>query len=124
MITVGLARIGNEPVVRYTADSKPILDLSLAYDYGRKDQSGKRPTQWITATLFGDRAEKIATYINKGDQISVQLTDLHIETYDKKDGTQGVSLKARIADLEFVSKRSTDQQRKPAHDLAHEDMPF
>lgn len=124
MITVGLARIGNEPVVRYTADSKPLLDLSLAYDYGRKDQSGKRPTQWITATLFGDRAEKIATYINKGDQVSVQLSDVHVETFTKKDNTQGVTLKARIADIEFISKRHIEAPKSaPAHEL-DEEMPF
>lgn len=124
MITVGLARIGNEPVVRYTADSKPVLDLSLAYDYGRKDQSGKRPTQWVTATLFGDRAEKIATYINKGDQVSVQLSDVHVETFTKKDNSQGVTLKARIADLEFVSKRNAEAPKPaPVHEL-DEDMPF
>lgn len=122
MITVGLARIGNEPVVRYTADSKPLLDLSLAYDYGRKDQSGKRPTQWITATLFGDRAEKIATYINKGDQVLVQLSDVHVETFTKKDNSQGVTLKARIADIEFVSKKHTEAP-KPSHAL-DEEMPF
>ena len=114
MITIGIARIGNEPVVRFTPDNTPVLDLSLAYDYGRKGKDGKRPTQWINAAMFGDRCEKLVPYLKKGNQICVHLTDLHIETYTKKDGTIGSSIKARVSDLQLISAPQQEPASQPA----------
>jgi single-strand DNA-binding protein len=106
MLTIGLARIGNEPVVNFTKENKPVLNLSLAYNYGRKGSDGKYPTQWIEAAMFGERVEKLAPYLHKGSLIMAQLEDLHVETYTKKDGTQGISLKARIQDFQFAGGRT------------------
>jgi single-stranded DNA-binding protein len=36
MLLIGLARIGKDPAIRYTGDGKPVMDLSLAMDYGKK----------------------------------------------------------------------------------------
>lgn len=106
MLMVGVARIGNEPVARYTPDGKAVMDVSLAFDYGRKGADGRRPTQWVSAALWGDRVEKLQPYLSKGSQVFVTLSEPHIETYEKKDGSgQGFSLRARISDLEFVGGR-------------------
>lgn len=126
MITIGLVRIGNEPVMRYLPDGKPVLDLSLAYNYGRKDDSGNRPTQWVNATLYGDRAQKLMPYLGKGSQVLVALEDMHIDTYQKRDGTQGSSMKARIGNIELVGK---PKEEKPAASTASineldDDIPF
>jgi single-strand DNA-binding protein len=109
MLMVGVARIGNEPVARYTPDGKAVMDISLAFDYGRKGSDGRRPTQWINATMWGERVEKLQPYLSKGSQVFVTLSEPHIETYEKKDGSgQGFSLRARINDLEFVGSRRDD----------------
>ena len=31
MLMVGVARVGNDPVARYTPDGKPVMDISLAF---------------------------------------------------------------------------------------------
>lgn len=109
MLMVGVARIGNEPVARYTPDGKAVMDISLAFDYGRKGADGRRPTQWVNATMWGERVEKLQPYLSKGGQVFVTLSEPHIETYEKKDGSgQGFSLRARINDLEFVGGRRDD----------------
>jgi single-strand DNA-binding protein len=109
MLMVGVARIGNEPVARYTPDGKAVMDISLAFDYGRKGGDGRRPTQWINAAMWGDRVEKLQPYLTKGSQVFVTLSEPHIETYEKKDGSgQGFSLRARVNDLEFVGGRRDD----------------
>ena len=41
----------------------------------------------------------------------VTLSELHIETYDKKDGTQGVSLVARVTEIELTQR--AEQKPKP-----------
>lgn len=109
MLMVGVARIGNEPVARYTPDGKAVMDISLAFDYGRKGNDGRRPTQWINAAMWGDRVEKLQPYLSKGSQVFVTLSEPHIETYEKKDGSgQGFSLRARVTELEFVGGRRED----------------
>ena len=105
MLSAGIARVGKDPVVRYTQDNKAVLDLSLAFSYGRKGQDGKQPTQWVDASFWGVRAEKVAPYIQKGKQLYVQLSDLHIENYTKKDGTAGSSLKGVVQELELIGNR-------------------
>jgi single-strand DNA-binding protein len=113
MLTVGIARIGNEPVVRYTSDGKAVLDLSLAYSYGRKGQDGNMPTQWVKASLWGERGEKLQPYLHKGAQIFVQLADLHIETFTKKDGTSGFDLRARVDNVQLIGERKEQREAAP-----------
>ncbi|NBW01468.1 MAG: single-stranded DNA-binding protein [Betaproteobacteria bacterium] len=106
MLMVGVARVGNDPVARYTPDGKPVMDISLAFDYGRKGNDGRRPTQWVNATMWGERVERLQPYLSKGSQVFVTLSEPHIETYEKKDGSgQGFSLRARVTELEFVGGR-------------------
>ena len=109
MLTVGIARVGNEPVVRFTTDNKAVLDISLAFNYGRKGQDGKQPTQWVNASLWGNRAESVAPYIKKGNQLYVELKDLHVENYRTKEGTQGTSLKATIQEVKLLGSRESEQ---------------
>jgi len=99
----GLARIGKDAEVRFTPGGTAVANVSLAFTYGKKGEDGKRPTQWVDASIWGQRAESLAPYIKKGGQIVAYLEDVSIQTYTKGDGTQATKMVARIADLEFVS---------------------
>lgn len=105
-----LCRIGNDPTIRFIPSGDAVLSLSLAYNYGRKGDDGKKPTQWIEASLWGKQAEAVTDYLHKGDQISVAIDDLHIETYEGKNGP-GHKLAGRIVSFDFVSGK-----REPAQD--------
>ena len=110
MLMVGVARIGNEPVARYTPDGKAVMDISLAFDYGRKGNDGRRPTQWVNATMWGDRVEKLQPFLSKGSQVFVTMSEPHIETYDKKDGTQGFKLVGKVANIKLAGSKSDAAQ--------------
>ena len=109
MFLAGLARVGNDPVVRYTPDNKPVMDLSLAFSYGKKGPDGKRSTQWVSATMWGDRVEKLSQHLIKGQQVFVTLGEPHLEEYKRKDGTEGISLRARLNELEFAGAPRNDE---------------
>lgn len=66
MILTGLARLGADAEVRYTQGGDPVANLSLAWNYGRKDDQGKRQSQWISSSLWGDRAVSLQQYLTKG----------------------------------------------------------
>lgn len=110
----GLARLGRDAEVRYTQAGKPVATLALAFDYGRKE-NGKRPTQWVDAALFGERAEVLAPYLLKGQQLSVTVDDVHIETFQKSDGTQGVKLTGRVSNIDFAGspQQQNGQSQQP-----------
>jgi single-strand DNA-binding protein len=107
----GLARIGKDAEVRFTPGGTPVANVSLAFTYGKKGDDGKRPTQWVDASLWGQRAEAMAPYLLKGKQIVAYLEDVTMQSYTKGDGTTNTKMVARLADLEFVADGSSDGQR-------------
>jgi single-strand DNA-binding protein len=110
----GLARIGKDAEVRYTPGGAAVANVSLAFSYGKKGDDGKRPTQWVDASLWGQRAESLAPYIKKGGQIVAYLEDVSIQTFTKGDGTQATKMVARLVDLEFVAGgEQASSQPKP-----------
>jgi single-strand DNA-binding protein len=111
----GLARIGRDVEIRYTPSGEPVANIALAFTYGKRDSEGKRQTQWVEGSLWGKRAESIAPYLAKGSQVVAYLDDIHIETYQGKNG-EGHKLAAKLADIELVSapKESQPQAKYPA----------
>ena len=112
MLLIGLARLGNDPELRYTPDGKAIMDLSLAFSYGRK-VDGKQPTQWVNGTMWGERCEKLKPHLAKGQLLFVSMTEPHVETYKRKDGTEGVTFRARVGELEFAGSKPDSQPQTP-----------
>lgn len=133
---IGLARLGDDARLRQAGSGDSVANLSLAFNYGKKDAHGKQPTTWVDASLWGKRADSLAQYLVKGQQVFVVMSDVHIETYEGKNG-QGHKLVARIDDIQFAGSRqdgqsqsqqrpaeqarSTQQQRQPAQQAAQLD---
>ncbi len=104
---IGLARLGRDAELRDTK-AGTVAGLSLAFTYGRKDDEGQRPTQWVDASLWGDRADALAPYLVKGQLLYVCLDDAHIETYEGKNGP-GAKIVARVATVEFAGPPPEDK---------------
>ena len=101
MKAFGLARLGRDAEIRTTSNGEQVATLALAFSYGRKGSDGKRPTQWVDGALWGKRAEALAPYLLKGGLVSVSLEDVHVETFDGKNGP-GHKLAARVVDVELA----------------------
>lgn len=104
-------RLGRNPELRLLADGTPVMNLALAYNYGKKGDDGKKPTQWIEAGLFGKQASSVHPYLHKGDQVEVSIGDLHIETYEGKNGT-GHKLSGRVVAFAFVGGNTQEPAPK------------
>lgn len=102
MIITGICRIGRDCELRRTPNGDAVTNLSLAFNYGQKDQqTGNKPTMWIEGSLWGKRAEALAPYLLKGTQVSIVAEEPHIETYEGKNGP-GSKLVARIMNIDFA----------------------
>lgn len=115
MKTIGLARLGRDAEIRYTPGGDAVCNLSLAVNYGQKDQAtGNRPTQWIDASLWGKRAEALAQFLTKGSVHCFTLDEMHLETYQKNGGGEGTKMVARVVDVELGPRANGDQGGAPA----------
>jgi single-strand DNA-binding protein len=137
---IDAARIANDPVMRHTQDGTAVLGLSLPCDYGRKGQDGKKPTQWVDASLWGKQAEALAPYLVKGQWIAFTLDDAHIEEY-QSGGTTRSKLVGRVSNIKLIGGKPEGQQaakpqtsgqnvrnapaaQKSAYDNFDDDVPF
>jgi single-strand DNA-binding protein len=111
MRLIGVARLGRDAEVRYTQgqNSTAVANLSLAFNYGMKDQqTGNRPTQWVEASLWGKQAEALAEWLVKGREVFVDCDDVHIETYEGRNGP-GQKLVARVQAIQLVGEKMDKQ---------------
>jgi single-strand DNA-binding protein len=114
MKTIGLARLGRDAELRYMPDGTPVANLALAVNYGKRGEDGNRPTQWIDASLWGKAAESLAEFMVKGSLHCFTLSDIHIETYEGRNGT-GYKLVARVDGVELGPRPNEPQgQQAPA----------
>lgn len=109
----GLFRLGRDAELRKLDDGSSVLNLALAYNHGQKGQDGKRPSQWVDAAMFGKRAESIAQYLTKGVSVFATLDDPYVHSYAKKDGTPGVTLRAKVSQIEFAGGGQPAQKPAP-----------
>jgi len=128
MKLIGIARLGRDAEVKYTPGGKAVANLALAYSYGNKDGNGHKPSQWVDASLWGDQAERMGKYLLKGTVLHVVCRDVHVETFEGKNGT-GHKLVGIISDIEFVPKQRDSEQKpvqKPAAKNTEDidDLPF
>src|SRR5690606_40935879 len=106
------------------------VSLSLAFTYGKKGTDGKRPTQWVDGSLWGQRAEALQPYLLKGTRVYVVLDEAHEESYQTRDGRSGSKIVGRVSVIEFASKpaqqAAPQSAQRPATTLAdmESDIPF
>jgi single-strand DNA-binding protein len=98
MKVIGLARLGRDAEVRTTQGGEQVASLSLAFTRRVK---GEKLTDWVDGALWGKRAEALAQYLTKGSLVVVTLDDVHIETYQGKNG-EGNKLVGRVTDVELA----------------------
>lgn len=99
----GLFTLGRDAETRVTQNGTTVITLALAYNYGRKGEDGKKPSQWVRASMFGKQAEALIPYLTKGNQVSLVIRDLHIATFQKQDGSTGTSLEG-VADFDDFAR--------------------
>lgn len=99
----GLFTLGRDAETRVTGSGTTVVQLAVAYNYGRKGDDGKKPSQWVRASMFGKQAEALAPLLTKGKQVSLVIRDLHIATFQKQDGSTGTSLEG-VADFDDFAR--------------------
>lgn len=108
----GLFTLGRDAETRATQNGTTVITLAVAYNYGRKGDDGKKPSQWVRASMFGKQAEALVPYLTKGKQVSLVIRDLHIATFQKQDGSTGTSLEG-VADFDDFARGPRQEGSAP-----------
>ena len=112
-----IGRIGRDAELRYTTGQNPtaVVALTLACDYGRKGQDGKKPTQWVEAVIFGKQAEAMAPYLVRGQLMHFTIDDAHIEEFKRGDGTPGNKRTGKVIAIKFAGSppQGVQQNQQP-----------
>lgn len=119
--------LGADPETRFTANGQKVVTLRVA---ARSRRGSNDETIWWRVTLWGERFDKLLTYLKKGSAIIV-IGDMHKpEIFTGRDGAPQVSVEMTAEMIKFSpfgSGRSQDnqqqqqqQQQAPAqHDMAN-----
>ena len=68
-VVVLSGRVGKKPEVRNTPAGQKAVTFSVAND--RNDKSGNKITDWFNCTAWGNTADFIEQYVDKGSAIEV-----------------------------------------------------
>lgn len=98
------ARLGSDPEIRYTKTNTPVVSLDVACDRDRKNENGKRLTDWITIVAYKNRAELIHKFFRKGDMILIQGR-LQPREYTDKNGNKRTACEVIVSGVNFCGSK-------------------
>ena len=111
----GIARLGRDAETRYTASGEPVVALALAFSMRNGTEDF---TQWVDASFWGSRAQKLAGYMLKGQQIGVDLDNLHMQHYTQRNGHPATKLVGRVVDVTLLDRKTTSTDATPTQPTA------
>ena len=87
-----VGNLGRDPEMRYTPNGRPVTEFSV------------EATDWFRVSVWGDRAERAAENLRKGNRV---LVDGRFRTreYETKDGQKRVSLEITADTVMGLDKR-------------------
>lgn len=98
---LAIGHLGKDAVTN-TVNGKNVINFSIAHSEKYKDAQGnqKETTQWVECAYWTDKTG-IVPYLKKGTQVFVSGNP-QVKTYQKQDGTQGVSLTVRVNEISLL----------------------
>ena len=104
-----VGNLGRDPEMRYTASGRPVTEFSVAVNQSTKNQqTGEwvEATDWFRVSIWGDRGERAAENLRKGNRV---LVDGRFRTreYEAKDGQKRISLEITADTVLGLDKRET-----------------
>ncbi len=105
-----IGNLGRDPEMRYTPAGKPVTQFSVAVSHSKPDGQGgwvDEGTDWYRISVFGDRAERAAEQLRKGNKVFVEGR-FKTREFEGKDGEKRLSLDVISDNVISLERRGRD----------------
>lgn len=107
MFIVHLAgHLGKDPETRFTPSGQKVTSFTIATNHrkGKEDV-----TVWVRITVWGDRFDKLISFLKKGSGVVVTGRMMPPSSYTDKEGRTQISLEVTAEMIEFSPFGRTDR---------------
>src|SRR3954451_6571351 len=105
-----IGNLGRDPEMRYTPSGRPVTEFSVAVNQSTKNQQTgewNEETDWFRVSVWGDRAERAAEQLRKGNRVFVEGR-FRAREDEARDGQKRVSLEITADSLVNLEKRTRE----------------
>lgn len=104
----GTGRLTKDPALRATGTGKSVANFTLAVDRTYKDASGEYGADFINCVAWGQTAEIIQEYLNKGSLIGVEGR-IQTRQYENNEGKTVFVTEIVVSNVTFLESRKQAQ---------------
>ncbi len=105
-----IGNLGADPEMRYTPNGRPVTQFNVAVNQSTKNQqTGEwvEATDWFRISVWGDRAERAAENLRKGNRVFVEGR-FKTREFEGRDGQKRTSLEITADSLVNLEKRTRE----------------
>src|SRR3954465_15629083 len=105
-----IGNLGRDPEMRYTPTGRPVTQFSVAVNQSTKNQqTGEwiEETDWFRVSVFGDRAERAAEQLRKGNRVFVEGR-FKTREFEGNDGAKRTSLDVTADNVISIDRKGRD----------------
>ena len=106
-----IGNLGADPEMRYTPNGRPVTQFNVAVNQSTKNQqTGEwvEETDWFRVSVWGDRAERAAENLRKGNRVFVEGR-FKTREFEGRDGQKRTSLEITADSVVNLEKRARDE---------------
>jgi single-strand DNA-binding protein len=105
-----IGNLGSDPEMRYTPSGRAVTQFNVAVNQSTKNQqTGEwvEETDWFRVTVWGDRAERMAESLKKGNKVFVEGR-FRTREFEGRDGQKRTSLEITSDSIVNLERRVRD----------------
>jgi single-strand DNA-binding protein len=107
-----IGNLGSDPEMRYTPTNRAVTQFNVAVNQSTKNQqTGEwvEETDWFRVSVWGDRAERMAESLRKGNKVFVEGR-FKTRTFEGRDGQTRTALEITADSIVNLERRPRDDE--------------
>ncbi|MGH2475508.1 MAG: single-stranded DNA-binding protein [Candidatus Limnocylindrales bacterium] len=107
-----IGNLGSDPEMRYTPSNRAVTQFNVAVNQSTKNQqTGEwvEETDWFRVSVWGDRAERMAESLRKGNKVFVEGR-FKTREFEGRDGQKRTSLEITADSIVNLERRPRDDE--------------
>ena len=111
-----MGRFTKDAELRSTASGKSVASFTVAVDRDFKGPNGEKETDFINCVAWGNTAEFISKYFNKGSMAVIEGR-LQIRPYETTDGQKRTAAEVIVNNIYFGESKKDAVINEPVADV-------